>query len=154
MKKIFFFLYMLTFLSCSLDDDGTQINPPNFNVLGLWDLSEVIINPPQDLNEDGTSSENLFDELECLSGELLIDGDLQWSLEQTNLSVTTITGGQFNIQCNGMVSANGTWFSDENEVIFEDNPEFSALQIENGRLILNTNEDLPGFQRFVYVLRQ
>ena len=141
-------------LGCSLDDGIDTIPPPNFAVLGLWDLTEVNVNPPQDLNEDGTTSTNLLNELDCLSGELLINGDLQWSLDQTELLITVITNDQFGILCNGTNSSVGLWFSDENEVTFEDNPLFSSLQIENNQLVFNSGEDLPGIQSFVYVLRQ
>ncbi|GMN08888.1 hypothetical protein MTsPCn9_06560 [Croceitalea sp. MTPC9] len=154
MKRILPLITLLTTLiSCNItNDDG--VPPPNFDVIGLWDLTEINVNPAQDINEDGMASTNLLDELDCISGELLIDGDLLWSLEQTSLQVTTITNGQFNVACSGNVVANGEWFSDENEITFEDNPEFSALQIENGTLVLNLGEDLPGFQSFMYTLRQ
>ena len=144
----------IIFLGCNLDDGTEGVAPPNFDVLGLWDLTEVNVNPPQDLNEDGTASTNLLNELDCLSGELLINGDLQWSLDQTELLITVITNDQFGILCNGTNSSVGLWFSDENEVTFEDNPLFSSLQIENNQLVFNSGEDLPGIQSFVYVLRQ
>ncbi len=153
-NNTFLLLCLISLFGCNLDDGVDGIAPPNFAVVGLWDLSEVVMNPPQDLNEDGISSTNLLDELDCLVGALLIDGDLQWSLEQTDLSITTITGGQFDIRCNGTVTESGTWFSDETKVTFEGNPQFSALQIEDGKLVLNLNQDLPGFQKFVYTLRQ
>lgn len=154
MKKILLFTMVFTILiSCNINnDDG--VPPPNFDVIGLWDLTEVNIDPPQDINEDGMASTNLLDELDCLSGELLINGNLLWTLEQTSLQVTTITNGQFNVECSGNIEANGEWFSDENEITFEDNPEFSALQIESGSLVLSLGENLPGFQSFVYTLRQ
>ncbi|MFD2585595.1 hypothetical protein ACFSQJ_01560 [Croceitalea marina] len=152
-KNVFLFLCLISLFSCNLDDGVDGITPPNFAAVGLWDLSEVVMNPPQDLNDDGISSTNLLDELDCLTGELLIDGDLQWSLEQTDLAITAITGGQFDIRCNGIITESGIWFSDETEVTFEDNPQFSTLQIEDGNLVLNLNQDLPGFQKFVYTLR-
>ena len=144
----------IIFLGCNLDDGTEGVAPPNFDVLGLWDLTEVNVNPPQDLNEDGTASANLLNELDCLSGELLIDGNLQWELNQTELIVTTITNGLFEIQCNGMITETGAWFSDENEVTFTGNSLFSSLEIEDETLVFIAGEDLPGIQSFIYVLRQ
>ncbi|MEM9868567.1 MAG: hypothetical protein AAF765_12810 [Bacteroidota bacterium] len=154
-EKSFFLsiLFMLLFQSCSLDDGVETIDPPNFEVIGLWDLVEVNVNPPQDLDMDGTASTNLMDEMECITGSLLIDGNLIWTFEQSVINVTAITGDLFSATCNGTVSGTGNWFSDENEVTFSGDDILSVLRISEGRLIDEVGEDLPGIQSFVYALR-
>ena len=142
-------------LSCGVDDGVTGIAPPNFDVIGLWDLVEVNISAPVDINMDGTSSSNLMDEVECITGSLLIDGDLVWTFEQSNIAITTITGGLFNADCNGTFTGSGNWFSDESEVTFSgDDDVLTVLRISGDQLINDVGESLPGIQSFVYELRQ
>ena len=147
-------LFIFT-ISCNIDD-GVEATPlPNFDVLGLWDLVAVNVNPPQDINMDGTASANLMEEIDCISGSLLIDGDLVWTFEQSNISVTTITGGLFSADCVGTITGTGNWFSDETEVTFTGNDEvLTVLQISGDQLINEVGEDLPGVQSFVYELRE
>ncbi|MEO0527552.1 MAG: hypothetical protein AAFZ89_10010 [Bacteroidota bacterium] len=154
---VLFAAFIALFISCdvSSDDDATEL--PNFDVLGLYDLVEVNVNPALDLNEDGTASTNMVDELDCLSGTLLIDGDLVWTLSQVDLVVNTIPIGEllFVIDCADTTAVSGTWFSDETEVTFSGDPALSTLEIlDNGDRLINTvGEDLPGFMSFVYERR-
>ncbi|WP_133248455.1 hypothetical protein [Flagellimonas aquimarina] len=152
-KTALLFTSLLLMVSCNTDDGVEGIVPPNFDVLGLWDLVEVNVSVGQDLNMDGTASTNLMDELDCLSGTLLIDGDLVWTYEQSNIAITTITSNQFNADCTGTTSATGTWFSDETQVTFDGDDALTVLRISGDQLVNEVGEDLPGVQSFVYVLR-
>ncbi len=156
-KKVspFFLAIVFMMYSCGLDDGVDGVEPPNFDVLGLWDLVEVNLSDAVDIDLDGNSSSNLMDELDCISGTLLIDGDLVWTYEQTDISITPITGNQFNAICTDTISATGTWFSDETEVTFDggDNA-LDRLRISNNQLVNDVGQDLPGIQSFVYELRQ
>ncbi|MGB3151818.1 MAG: hypothetical protein WBB27_14265 [Maribacter sp.] len=157
MKKIkipaILFMSLVLLVSCNINDGGEGIAPPNFDVLGLWDLVEVNVNIGQDLNMDGTASTNLMDELDCISGTLLIDGDLVWTYEQSIVAITAITNDQFNADCAGTTSATGTWFSDEASVTFDGNEALSVLTISGDELVNDIGENLPGIQSFVYVRR-
>lgn len=153
-KRFFFVLALVTLVfACSLDDGVEGIPPPNFDVIGLWDLVEVNVSPSQDVDNDGTSSSNLMNELDCISGTLLIDGDLVWTYEQTEIVATPITNDQYSIICTDTILATGTWFSDENEATFDGNDVLTALRIDGERLINDIGEDLPGIQSFVYERR-
>lgn len=152
-KTALLFTSLLLIVSCNTDDGVEGIDPPNFDVLGLWDLVEVNVNIGQDLNMDGTASTNLMDELDCISGTLLIDGDLVWTYEQTNIAITTITNDQFNANCAETESATGTWFSNVTEVTFDGDEALSAFRISGDQLINETGENLPGIQSFVYARR-
>ena len=144
---------LLTTLACNVDDGVEDAEPLNFDVIGLWDLVEVNINPGQDLNNDGTASTNLMNELDCISGTLLIDGDFVWTLEQTDLTITSITGDQFNIDCAGTITGTGTWFADQSTVGFGGNAALDFLTISGDRLFNQIGEDLPGVQSYVYQRR-
>ena len=66
MKKGVLLIFALLVLSCS-DDDGGSGPDPNFDlVVGTWNLSELTISPEQDINEDGTFTNNILDELDCI----------------------------------------------------------------------------------------
>lgn len=147
-------LIPLVLISCKIDSDDDGIEPPNFDVLGLWDLVAVNVSPAQDLNMDGTASTNIMDELECISGTLLIDGDLVWTYEQTNITVSPITNDEYAITCTGNVTATGTWFSDETEATFDGNAVLTSLQISGEQLVNEIGENLPGIQSFVYERRE
>ncbi|MGB5818796.1 MAG: hypothetical protein WBG90_04870 [Saonia sp.] len=149
-----FFVLLVFFVSCDVSSDDNSAPIPNFDVLGLYDLVEVNVSSAQDLNEDGTASSNILDELDCASGTLLIDGDLVWTFNQINLNATPITGDQFAIDCStDTTSVTGTWFSDATTVTFDGDPALSTLRIDGDRLINDIGEELPGFQSFVYERR-
>ncbi len=152
-KSALFALLLFAVTSCGLDDGVEGIEPPNFDVIGLWDLVEVNVSQAQDLNMDETSSTNLLNELDCISGTLLIDGDLVWTYEQSDIAITAITGDQFNADCSGTTSATGTWFADETEVTFTGDPVLGELSIVGNRLVNEIGENLPGVLSFVYERR-
>ncbi|MEM9361482.1 MAG: hypothetical protein AAGA43_02555 [Bacteroidota bacterium] len=142
-------------ISCDSDDGANSIPTTNFDVIGLWDLVEVNVNLPQDINMDGTLSTNLMDELDCISGSLLINSDLIWTFEQSDIVVSRITGDSFSANCVGNVTGTGNWFSDETEITFSGNTNvLTVLRISGNQLINDIGEDLPGIQSFVYELRQ
>ncbi|WP_435625661.1 hypothetical protein [Flagellimonas sp.] len=154
-KATYCCVILMLVISCNIDDGVEGAPLPNFDVLGLWDLVAVNVNPPQDINMDGTASTNLMDELECISGSLLIDSNLVWTYEQSIISVSTITGDLFSADCNGTITGTGNWFSDETGITFTGNDEvLTELRISGDQLINEVGEDLPGIQSFVYGLRQ
>ncbi|MDC6364680.1 MULTISPECIES: hypothetical protein [Flavobacteriaceae] len=150
--KIAPLVLLLLNIACSSDDGGSgdEAATINFNVTGIWDLVEVNISSAQDINLDNTSSTNLLDELDCVIGTLLIDGDLSWSYEQSSIFVSAITNGQFNAQCSGTITASGTWTADDTQVVFSGSSTLSTMQIDGETLVNNVGDDLPGIQSFVY----
>ncbi|WP_190808699.1 hypothetical protein [Flagellimonas sp. S3867] len=143
---------LISLVSCSSDDDGgsTLINS---DVIGIWDLVEVNISSAQDIDNDGTPSSNLLDEVDCISGTLLIDGDLAWTLEQSIVTITTITGGLFFADCSGNSSSSGTWTASETLVSFSGDNAPVPFNIINGQLVHQVGDALPGVQSYVYALR-
>ena len=137
-------------LSCSSDDN----NPPeqdNSAAVGTWLLTELNINPPQDINMDGNTTSNILTELPCATGTIVIDEDGTWSSTIENLSITTVTGGLFIIQCSGTsTQSSGQWLLQGNQLtLFRD---FSSVlfTLQDDTITNNSNEDLPGFISEVY----
>lgn len=158
MKKIkvilpFLFVTFLM-LSCGSDDSGGEV-AADLQVIGIWDLSEVNISSAQDVNMDGTSSTNLMNELDCISGTILIDGDNVWTFEQTGISITTITGGQYFAQCSvNDVTGTGAWTANGNQITFQGSTTLGTLTLSGDRLTNLIDDDLPGIRSYVYVKRE
>ncbi len=157
MKKIrvvfpcLFLIFLM--VSCGSDDSGGDV-AAEIQVIGIWDLAEVNVSSAQDIDMDGTSSTNLLDELDCISGTILIDGDNTWTFEQTGIFVTTITGGQYFARCTENTTiGTGAWVVSGNQVTFQGSSTLGTLSFSNDRLTNSVGDDLPGILSFVYERR-
>jgi hypothetical protein len=140
-------------ISCSSDDGGDTI-VADAEVIGIWDLSEVNVSSAQDIDMDGTSSTNLMNELDCISGTILIDGDNVWTFEQTSIAVTAITGGQYFAQCtDNKTLGTGAWVANGDEITFQGSSWLGTLSISGDQLTHNLGDELPGIQSYVYIRR-
>lgn len=157
MKKsalIFTGLFLILLMaSCGSDDGGGTVSA-EVQVIGIWDLSEVNVSSSQDIDMDGTSSTNLMDEVDCISGTILIDGDNVWTFEQTDISITTITGGQYFAQCSdNTLMGTGAWVASGNQITFQGSSTLGTLSLSGDRLTNTVGDDLPGIRSYVYVRR-
>ncbi|WP_297792241.1 hypothetical protein [uncultured Eudoraea sp.] len=143
--------YIFIFQACS-SDDNAAVDNPNDAVVGTWNLSELNINPPQDINEDGNTTSNILSELPCASGTLIINSDGTWSSTVVVIDITAITGGLFDIRCtNTSNTSSGVWqFQNSQLSLFEGTTVF-LFSLNQDRLTSTTNENLPGFMSEVYV---
>ncbi|WP_422861298.1 hypothetical protein [Flagellimonas sp. W118] len=151
--KILLFLALSLGLGACSSDDGGNTTTINTDVIGVWDLIQVNISSAQDINLNGTPSANLLDEVDCISGTLLIDGDFVWTLEQSIINITEITGGLFFADCAGSSSTTGIWTSNDTSVSFGGDNAPIPFNIVNGQLVHQIGDDLPGIQSYVYALR-
>jgi hypothetical protein len=136
-------------LSCGSDDSGDTSEPAP--VIGSWDLIELNISPAQDVDQDGTPNGNLLDELNCVSGTLTINEVGTWSLNLNGVTVTSITGGLFDISCNPAPSFNsGTWAFQNNRLTLFQGDSPIVLTFNNDRLTNLVGETLPEFFSEVY----
>lgn len=140
-------------LACSKNDDGPSTNPNLALVTGTWSLSSLLISPPQDINEDGTSTNNILDELSCISATLMINEDNTWSFSGNDVIVTTITGGLFKFFCEDLPrNSSGIWDLQNNTLRLSDGVSLTELSIDTDNLTLTNTigETLPGLQAEVY----
>jgi len=153
-KYIVRFCLLLSLLinSCASDKGNPETGPSEEQVQALsgnWELVQYLVAPPQDVNGDGTSSENLLDELACLRGTLTLSSDFSWNLQQEQLSISEITGGAFGFGCSGTGSSSGSWTFINNELLLSAGPQWQFRL--NGQLLTRAdNESLPGLQQLVY----
>ena len=150
--KVVFLALVFTnlFLSCSSDDNSGGTDEP-IPVIGTWNLVELNISPAQDIDEDGNASANILDELNCVSGTLVINEVGTWSLSLDGVTITTITGGQFDIRCSTTSGFNsGTWAFQNNQLTLFQGVEPIVLTLANDRLTNLIGESLPELFSEVY----
>ena len=136
--------------SCSSDDNGGN-EPQTNDAVGTWRLTELNINPPQDINMDGNSTGNILDELSCAIGTINISDDGTWDSDIENLSITLVTGDLFIINCAGSVTRNsGTWILQGSQLTLFRGFTSLLFTLQDDTIILSSNEDLPGFRSEVY----
>jgi hypothetical protein len=153
MRLIAIGLLCLLALSCSKNDDGPATNPNLALVNGTWNLSALLISPAQDIDEDGTPTNNILDELNCISATLVINENNTWNFNGNDVIITTITGGLFKFFCDAPPrSASGVWDLQNNILRLSDGVSITELAInaENLTLTNTIGESLPGLQAEVY----
>jgi len=143
-------LFTLLIVSCS-NDDGTAEESEISKASGTYSLIELNVNPPQDINEDGTASTNLMDELNCVSGTLSLRSNGTYGSNFTGIEVTSITNGQFFIDCATAVNSDSNWNIQNGLVTLFADVNTSPFMLVDDRLSRSNGEDLPGIQSIVYV---
>ena len=153
-KYTLLLIFACLLLACSDDDGGGQTNPNVELLIGTWDLSELIINPAQDIDEDGTSTTNILEELPCISGQFVLQADNRWTFSGNDVIITTITGGLFKFFCSDQFrTGGGNWDVQGNVLRLADGSGVITQFVfdpENLSLTNTIGEDLPGLQAEVY----
>lgn len=145
MKKYTYSLFtclVLLFVSCSSDDDASTTDDSAL-VIGTYSLTEINVNVAQDVDEDGTASNNMLDELDCLSGRLEINADGTWDLDLVALDITSVTGDFYAIRCGRTDNFTGKW-TFQSSVLDLNATNFSTMVLNSSVLTEGVNEDLPG----------
>ncbi len=136
--------------SCSSDDNGDN-EPQISEAVGTWQLIELNISPPQDINMDGNTTGNILAELPCATGTITISEDGTWDSNIENLAITPITGDLFIINCAGNVTrSSGNWLLQGNQLTLFRGFSNLLFTLNGDRIVLSSNEDLPGFRSEVY----
>ncbi len=146
----------LLFAACSSDDGGpaSPNNQAQIDALvGTWNLVELNVNPAQDVNEDGTSSENLLEELPCLTGTLVLSSTLDWDLNIVEPSIVSITEGDYAISCAPASITSGVWGLQNNQLQLLRGSQLTTYTINGTTLTLTRGENLPGISQFVFEKR-
>ena len=154
MKKIKVLLHLIVFIfilqACSSDDNAPTVDNSD-EVVGSWRLTELNINPAQDINMDGNTTTNILTELPCATGTLIINSDGTWSSTIVNLDIASITGGLFDIRCaDTSNTSSGVWQFQNSQLSLFINTRLILYTLNNDRLTSTSNEDLPGFMSEVY----
>lgn len=151
--NVLLFAVVFILAGCSSDDNNpaTGLSEEQLNALsGNWVLVEYNVNPPQDVDDDGTASENLVEELDCLSATLTVSKDMSWNLSAIQVNATPITNGEYAVFCGPSTADSGEWRFVNNELSLYSDGNKISLDF-NGTLLTQTpDEDLPGVKQLVY----
>ncbi|SHJ91386.1 hypothetical protein SAMN04488007_1927 [Maribacter aquivivus] len=145
MKKYTYSLFtclVFLFVSCLFDDSDTKTDDSAL-VIGTYSLTEINVNVAQDVNEDGTASNNMLDELDCLDGTLKINADGTWDFNLVELDITSVTGDFYAIRCGRTNNFTGKW-TFQSSVLDLNTTNFSTMVLNSSVLTEGVNEDLPG----------
>lgn len=140
-------------LSCSKDSTPSEpkISQDQLDAItGLYNLSEYIISPAQDLNNDEILSEDLMAELDCLSASIILREDLSYSKFAIQLNITLITNDQYAISCNNNQSTTGTWDLVNGQIVLSEEAE-TPYSLNGSVLTLTMGKALPDFQTQVFI---
>ena len=148
--SIFIFLLNFAMISCS-NDDGPAEESEISKASGTYALIELNVNPPQDINDDGTASTNLLDELSCISGTLSLRSNGTYGFNLTGVEVTSITNGEFFIDCATARNSDSNWNIQNGLVTLFADVTTTPYMLVDDRLTRTVGEDLPGIQSVVYL---
>jgi len=144
------FVVFVFLCSCSSDDGGGSTELQGEEFIGTWELTAINVSSAIDANNDGNTSTNLLDEVNCLQETLMIDRTLMWTSNAVNVQlITSITGNLYNVSCTDSQATSGNWGDDNGQLVLvgDTTRRFSF----NGTLLTETiGNDLPGIQSFVY----
>lgn len=150
-KKVFVLsTFCLILFSCSSDDDPAGESEVS-KASGTYVLTELNVNPAQDINEDGTASTNLLDELACISGTLSLRSDGTYAFNLMGITVTSITNEQFFIDCSTSRNSASNWNIQNGLVTLFGDVTTTPYMLVGDVLSRTIGEDLPGIQSVVYV---
>jgi len=150
--KLFSMLLLILMTSCSKStSEEPGISQEQLDsISGLYNLTEYIISPAQDLDNDDVFSEDLLDELDCLNASIILREDLSYSLFAIQLDITFITNDQYAIFCDQNETTTGTWDLVNNQIVLSGGTE--GTYSLNGDVLTRTEgKNLPDFQRMVFV---
>ncbi len=104
------FTAIILLLSCSSDDGDEPAETSGFELVGTWQLTQINVNEPIDVNNDQIASVNLLDEVPCLEDTLILGQDFKWtSTAVTPAVITAITGNLYNVSCSEVTTTSGNW---------------------------------------------
>ncbi|WP_179008349.1 lipocalin family protein [Winogradskyella forsetii] len=177
MKKIILGLFILTSLSvttsCSSDDDDNTSS----NIEGTWKLTAWNVSGTSyDLNNDGTVSTNLLEEMNCYNNETIVFNNNVATIMSTSyadiyaeLEVGSTSEYMYTIECENEVSTDVATYSvngntitvtstyEEDGTVYEDNVvgtlngNSMSFVIEEGLYITDSNFDAVVAQDLTFV---
>tara|TARA_R110002167_G_scaffold360062_3_gene577493 strand:+ start:17827 stop:18303 length:477 start_codon:yes stop_codon:yes gene_type:complete len=155
MGKIFILLIIVFFVSCSSDKDAPIDDLFALNGL-VFNLTEVNVETPLDLNGDGIFSNNLVDEVDCLQTNKLtfLNGTYLREGEIIELYLNDLENYEYRCKSHfstgqiAIYNNNTTLFMSERLSVSE--IQKTTFDYDGNRLIDNREESLPNFMRLIY----
>lgn len=155
MDKIFIILIFIFFVSCSSENDAPMDDLFPLNRL-VFNLTEVNIETPLDLNGDGIFSNNLIDEVDCLKTNKLsfLNGTYLREGEIIELYLNDL--GSYEYTCKSHLSVGQIALYNNNRTLFItenlslDQIQKTTFEFDGNNLIDNREKSLPNFMSLIY----
>lgn len=127
MSKVWLFVVvMFLVISCSSSsDDEVQEMLEEADLVGTWDATSLQTSTAFDLNGDGNSSSDVFEELSCFTSSISFETDGSYTATSSDIVLQGTSLNDITADCDGTLTENGTY-------------EFA-----NNLLTLNPNDDEP-----------
>ncbi|WP_185783289.1 DUF5004 domain-containing protein [Croceivirga lutea] len=156
--KNFWILPLLMLLvgacSSSSDDEGEEIdNEPN--LVGTWDATSLQTTTAFDLNGDGNSSSDVFEELPCFTSSITFEADGSYTATSSDIVFTGSSLSDIVADCDGMLTENGTYVFVNNSLTLdseEDEPSTADVVLEGDMLTVSQVD--PDFGPVTLVLEK
>ncbi len=114
--KIFLFAFSIALISCSSDDETTS---NEVSLVGTWELSSAIGSLALDLNQDGTTSTNLLEELPCFKDTIVVNDDSTFTQESVQLDINAESFPIITAEClDALLNREGAWALDKDRLTF------------------------------------
>lgn len=150
---IFALIVVLHLISCSSDDNGGG-GQEGIEFAGTWILTEVNLSAPIDANNDGTTSANLLEEVDCVRDTLVLQETFDWNSTEVVASlIIQITNDLYDVTCSDERNQNGNWGVSGSNLFLVGSVNRTFL-INGDQLIENLAQDLPGIRTLVYTRQQ
>lgn len=155
MNKIGIILILIFFVSCSSENDTPVDDPFSLNEF-VFNLTEVNIETPLDLNGDGIFSNNLIDEVDCLKTNKLFFLNGSYLREGEIIELYLNDLGNYEYTCKSHLSVGQIALYNNNRTLLI-SERLSLGQIkkttfdyDGNRLVDNRDEGLPNFINLIY----
>ena len=141
-KNTFLLACLLAFFmlfACS-DDESS----PREQFIGVWLLTGINLETPMDINQDGTASSDLLQEISCIETTLEILEDNTWTLVTREPRVHE---GRFIDDCTDLLTADGDWSLNERGNLLLGDTEYLW---QSGQLVQVRLQPVMGIESIVY----
>ncbi len=138
LNTILFLSFLFIISSCSSDDDSSPQDSP---VMGTWEMTALNVDRSFDLNNDGTTSTNIFAESQCYSDNYITfyeSGTVEIFYSLTDISLELPDNYTFHCVDPILVEATYTMEDDELLVSFLD---YKATGSISGNTLIATFEE-------------
>lgn len=120
--KLILVFFVFNFCACSSDDDSN--NDSEASLEGIWILSSLRVESTFDFNNDGTASQNLFEETPCYDNDFInfrTDGTVNVVTALTEITVEVTSPTEYNhvYECLDGFDQETTWTRDGNTITVE-----------------------------------
>lgn len=144
MKKLLLLAFTLVFVwSCSTDSDDGDTNL-EATLVGTWDMISLTTTTGFDLNDDGTTSADVFNELPCFTSVIVFSADGGYNATSTEIEIVGTSLSDLRADCGPTTIDTGSYvFSGTTLTLDSDTEEATDITatLDGDILTIEENDD-------------